>query len=104
MATARAKAASARAGVEPAIEAQDAQAGAEALLWVGTVVEDGDDQPLGLRADAACPAPDALGAPLSVASMRAGHVRGIGAVALAGVAAFVGGDALTAVEHLDGAR
>ncbi len=36
--------------------------------------------------------------------MGAGHVVGIGAVPPSGVAAFVGGDALTAMEHLDGAR
>ena len=69
-----------------------------------TVVEDGDDEPLGLRADTACPAPEALGAPLGVAPMRARHVLGIGAVSPAGITALMGGDALTAVEHLDGAR
>src|SRR3954453_22286061 len=71
---------------------------------MGSVVKDGDDKPYCLWPDAARPAPEALGAPLGVAPMGAGHVVGIGAVPPAGVAAFVGGDALTAMEHLDGAR
>lgn len=33
------------AGVEPAIEARDAQAGSDSLLWMRTVVDDSDDEP-----------------------------------------------------------
>ena len=88
---------------EAAVQAHDAQAGAEALLGMGTPVQDGDDEAFGLRADLPAPALETGRRPFRVTAVGARHVLGIGAVAGAAVAPVVGGDALAAVEHLHGA-
>ena len=57
----------------------------------------------GIGADRRRPAAEAVGRPFGVAAMRARHVVGIGAMPAAAIAALMGGDALAAMEHLDGA-
>src|SRR4029079_18913821 len=69
-----------------------------------SMAEDDDDQRFGVGAVAARPAAEAIGRPFSVAAMRARHMLGIGAMPPAAITALMGGDPLTAKEHLDGAR
>nr|POE54667.1 hypothetical protein CFP56_78537 [Quercus suber] len=88
---------------EAAVQAHDAQAGAEALLGMGAPVQDGDDEALGCGADLPAPALEAGRRPFGITAVGARHVLGIGAVPGAAVAPIMGGDALAAVEHLDGA-
>ena len=87
--------------VEMLEQPQDAEAGAEALLRMRPVGEDGDDQPLGLGADRGAPAAEPLGRPFRVAPVGARHVVGIGAVPAAAVAALMDGDALAPMEDLN---
>ncbi|MDK1389796.1 hypothetical protein QN224_31115 [Sinorhizobium sp. 8-89] len=58
-----------------AIEAQDAEAGSEALLGMWPAGENGDDQLFGLRTDGRGPAPEALRRPLGVSAVGDRHVR-----------------------------
>ena len=80
---------------------EHAETGAEALLGMRPVGQDGDDEPLGLGADRAPPATEPLGRPFGVTPMRTRHVIGIGAVPAAAVTALMHGDALAAMEDLD---
>lgn len=83
-------------------QAQDAQAGAEAVLWVDSAFEDvGDDaSSVGLRL--LCPADQSLGRPLGMLTVTLGHVLGLGGVAAFVRRAQVAGHALVGVEALDG--
>jgi hypothetical protein len=74
----------------------------QALFGMRPAGEDGDDQSFGARANTPPPALEALRAPLGITTMGAGHVLGIGAVEPAAIAPGMSGDALAAVEHLDG--
>ena len=91
-------------GIDAAEQAQHAEAGAKALLRMRPAGQHGEDQRLGVGADVARLALEALGRPFGITPVRARHVLGQGAVPRAAVAARMGGDALAAVEHLDGAR
>lgn len=71
--TARADTASAWAGGEIAIEAQNAEAGSEALFGMGAVGQDGGNQRLGVRADGRRPAEEAIWCPLCIAAVAARH-------------------------------
>src|SRR5438270_11315545 len=51
------------ASLDAAIEPQDAEAGAKALLGMRPVGEHGGDEPFGARPDAPAPAAEALGRP-----------------------------------------
>src|SRR5688572_18501602 len=90
-------------GIEPAEQPQDPEAGAEALLGMGSSAKHGDDEPLGVRPDRAGPALEAAGRPLGIAPMGTRHVIGIGAMPAPAVAAFMSSDPPAAVEDLDGA-
>ena len=88
-------------GVQTTEQPQDAEAGAEPLLWMRPPGHYGDDQRLGGDADAARVTLQALRRPLGIAPMRARHVLCLGAVTRAAMAPGVRRDALAAVEHLD---
>ena len=89
------------ASVEPAIRAQNPQAGAEPLLGMLSAGEHGADQAFGVRPNLAGPAAETIRRPFGVAPVGAGHVIGLRAMLAAHVAALVDRDALTAMEHLD---
>lgn len=89
-------------GGEVSVEAQHAEASAEALFGMGPVGQDGDDQTLGVRADRGRPSTEAVGLPLGVAAMSARHLIGIGAVPTPAPSVLMGGDALAAQADLDG--
>jgi hypothetical protein len=71
---------------------------------VWPVGKDGDDQPVGVGSDGARLTAEAFGRPLGITTMGARHVLGVGAVPTAAVAPAVGGNALAAMDHLDGMR
>ena len=61
----------------------------------------GDDQPLGVRSDGTGLMLQALRRPFAIPPVCARHVLGLGAVSWSAVTPGMGGDAFTAVEHLD---
>ena len=63
--------------------------------------EDGDDERFGVGADRSPPAAEAVGGPLGVAPVSAGHVLGIGAMPTTAVAPLMRGHARAAVEDLE---
>jgi hypothetical protein len=71
---------------------------------VWPVGKDGDDQPVSVGSDGARLTAEAFGRPLGITTMGARHVLGVGAVPTAAVAPAVGGNALAAMDHLDGMR
>mgnify|MGYP000979694178 CR=1 FL=1 len=85
-------------------QAQDAQAGAEAVLWVDSAFEDVGDDTGRIRARLLSPADQPLGRPLGVFAVTFGHVLGVGSVAAFVRRAQMAGHALVGVEALDGLR
>src|SRR5207245_8273183 len=83
---------------------QEAEARAIALLGMRTVREDRLDQRGRLRADGARPVDEARRRPLEVALVGLRHVGGVGGVLAADDTPPMRGDALAAVEELDGGR
>jgi hypothetical protein len=90
--------------IDAAQQPHDPETGAEALLGVRPVGEDGDDQPLSARANRLPPMLEALRRPFGVPAMGTGHVLGVGAMAPAAIAPDMSGNALAAMEHLDRER
>ncbi len=68
---------------------------------MGPVGEDGDDERLGVGADRSPPAAEAVGGPLGVAPVSAGHVLGIGAMPTTAVAALMRGHARATMEDFE---
>jgi hypothetical protein len=91
------------AGVEPAIRAQNPQAGSEPLLGMLSAGEHGADQAFGVGPDFAGPAAEAVRRPFGVKPVGTGHVIRVRAVLATHVAALMDRDALAAMEHLDDA-
>ena len=87
-------------GAIPLAQAEQPEAGAEALLGMRAIGEDGDDQGCRLGPDVLSPAGDARGRLLQVAQVGLGHMGGDRGVVAAMRAARVGGDALAAGEDL----
>src|SRR5437867_841874 len=85
-------------------QAQDAEARAIALLGMRTVREDRLDQGGRLGADRARPVDEARRRPLQMALVRLWHVGRVGGVLPADDTPPMRGDALAAVEDLDGGR
>jgi hypothetical protein len=84
-----------------ACQAQDAEAGAEALLGMWSAAQDHFDQGGGVGADGGGFALDALMGPAGVAAMSRRHVLWHGGVAAAQAAQQMAGDPLAPVEQLD---
>jgi hypothetical protein len=82
-------------------KAQQAQAGAVALLGMRTVGEDGGHEGRSLRADGRRPLEEARRCPFEMVLMRLGHVGGIGGVAASGVIARVSSDTLAVMKGFD---
>ena len=91
-------------GAVAAAEAEQPQAGAVALLGMRAVGEDGGDERRGLGADGLRPLDEARRRPLEMVLVGLGHVGGGGGVPARRVIAPMGGDALAAMEELDGRR
>ena len=89
-------------GIEAAIGAQNAKAGAEALFGMRPTGEHGADQAFGVRPDLAGPSAEPIRRPLGVAPVGAGHMVGVRAVLAAHVASLMDADALAPMEDLDG--
>ena len=89
--------------VEPAIRAQNPEAGSEPLLGMLSAGEHGADQAFGVRPNLAGPAAETIRRPFGVMAVGAGHVIGVRAMLAARVAALMDRHALTAMEHLDDA-
>jgi hypothetical protein len=89
-------------GAEALGQAQDAEAGAIALLGMRPVGEDRLDERGRLGTDGARPVDEARRRPLEVALVGLGHVGGIGGVVPADKTPPMRGDTLAAVEDLDG--
>src|SRR6267378_3206590 len=85
-------------------QAQDADAGAEALFGMRPRPQNHIDQNGDVAADRFGFAADALVRPVAIAPVRTGHVFGDGGRAVRSQAAAVAGDALAAVENLDCCR
>lgn len=83
-------------------QAQDAQAGAEAVLRMDPAFEDVGDDARRIRACLLCPVDQPLRRPLGVFAMALGHVLGLGRVAALMRRAQMAGHALVGVEALDG--
>ena len=83
-------------------QAQDAQAGAEAVLRVDSAFEDVGDDASGVWPGLLCPADQPLRCLLGVFAVALGHVLGLGGVAAFVQRAQVAGHALVGVEALDG--
>ena len=93
-----------QAGVAVALgQAQDPEAGAVGLLGVKTPFEHGGDQGGSGRPDLLGPADEALGRPIAHPAVLLGHVLGRGGVTPPAREPDMAGDALAAVEALDGA-
>ena len=90
-------------GVKPAIKPQDAEAGAEALFGVGAFGEHGDDERLCVSPIVRARRRKRSCSTWRIAGVRAACGRA-GAVTWSAKAARMGGNALTAVEHLHRAR
>lgn len=82
-------------------EAQDTEAGAEALLGMAAALENVGDELGGRRAGFVGPGDEALGRPLRVLTVRPWHVCGDRGVAML-VGTAVARDPLAAMEDLDG--
>src|SRR5207344_2105669 len=83
------------------VQPQDAERGAEALLWVRLGAQDRLDQLGGGGTDRGRLAGDPLRRPFGIAPMRARHVLAHRGVPVLHPGAHVRGDALAAVEDLD---
>lgn len=83
-------------------QAQDAQAGAEAVLRMDSAFEDVGDNASGVRPRLLCPADQPLWSPFGMFAVALGHVLGLGGVAAFVQRAQVAGHALVGVEALDG--
>ncbi|OSR64447.1 hypothetical protein BV328_05779 [Pseudomonas syringae pv. actinidiae] len=83
-------------------QAQDAQAGAEAVLRMDSALEDVGDDASGVRPGLFCPADQPLWSPFGVLAVALGHVLGLGGVPAFVLRAKVAGHALVGVEALDG--
>ena len=84
------------------VEPQHAHAGAEALLRMRATGQNGDDQPLGVRADLGGPALKAFGRPLGIVPMGRWHMFNLGPVAPgATISPLMRSDPLPFVEELD---
>src|SRR5271165_7412608 len=90
--------------VEPAIGAQNAEAGAEPLFGMRPAGEHGADQAFGVRPDLAGPPAEPIRRPFRVAPVGAGHMVGVRAVLAAHGASLMDADALAPMEYLDGSR
>ena len=90
-------------GPERSGEADDAQAGAVALLGMGPAFEDLLAQRRRSGADLAGVLADALDGPAGVAPVAGGHVLGKGGVLPVPARPYMDGDALAFVEDLDAA-
>jgi len=86
--------------LDAAIEAQDAEAGPEALFRMGPAGQHGDDQRLGVGADGSRLALEAFWGPLGVEPVRTWHVVRQGAMTLTAITSGVGSNTLAAMEHL----
>src|SRR6266481_5425949 len=82
-------------------QAQDADAGAEALLGMGPRAQDDIDQHGGVRADRLGLMADALVGPVAIAPVGAGHVLGDSGRPMRAQAAAMAGDAFAAMKDLD---
>ena len=83
-------------------QSQEPEAGAVGLLRMSPAIEDGGDQGAGRRPDLLGPADEAVGRPIAHLAMLLGHVLGRGDVTPLAGRADMAGDALAAVEALDG--
>ncbi|CAI9008909.1 hypothetical protein EMIT0324P_90003 [Pseudomonas chlororaphis] len=83
-------------------QAQDAQAGTEAVLRMDSAFEDVGDDAGCIRAGLFCPADQSLRRPLGMFAVALGHVLGLGGVATFVWRAQVAGHALVGVEAFDG--
>ena len=90
-------------GIEPAEQPQDPEAGAEALLGMGSRLSTAMTSPSVFGPIERAQRWKRLRRPLGIAPMGTRHVIGIGAVPAPAVAALMSGDPLAAVEDLDGA-
>ena len=92
-----------QAGVAVALgQTQETEAGAVGLLRVTPGIEDGGDQGGGRRPDLLGPADEAVRRPFAHLAVLLGHVLGRGGVTPLVRGADVAGDALAAMEALDG--
>src|SRR3984893_1942859 len=85
-------------------EPQDADAGAEALLWVRALPQDGLDQRRGVAPNLAGLPPQSLRRPVSIAPVARRHVLAHRGMLAVGGRAHMRGNALAAIEVLDRAR
>ncbi|VVM74897.1 hypothetical protein PS639_05432 [Pseudomonas fluorescens] len=85
-------------------QAQDAQAGAEAVLRMDSALEDVGDDAGRIRACLLCPADQPLRCPLGMFAVALGHVLDLGGVAAFVRRAQMAGHALVGVEALHGLR
>ena len=99
--SARAQAASTRFGAVAFDQAEDADAGAEALLGMRPRAQDHVDQHGGVGADRGGLAADALVGPVAIAPVRTRHVLGDGGRPMRAQAAAMAGDPFAAMEDLD---
>ena len=83
-------------------EVKKAQGRPVGLFWMGAGGQDRFNQLDGARAHLGGPAPEALGRPIGVESVRWGHVGGVGGVAAGDKGAGVGGDTLAFEEDFEG--